>query len=174
MDVYQIANEPDLEGYNQANYFAFFDLCRDAVRYVYATYLPGRTPIMTGPVDSQNTGPGDWVDAMFQTRGSTVDWMDFHPYTYHGGGTGTWLTEVQNEQALIANRGFGSTPIYLSEFGYLNGIGPGNPWNDSPTVASMQKFMLQINMPGPAHVTAWSFYEFTNNYGSTDLWALVI
>jgi len=74
MDVYQIANEPDYEGYNQANYFAFFHLCRDAVQYVYATYLPGRTPIMTAPVESQNTGSGDWVDVMLQIMGGEVDW----------------------------------------------------------------------------------------------------
>jgi hypothetical protein len=171
MDVYQIANEPDYEGYNQANYFAFFHLCRDAVQYVYATYLPGRTPIMTAPVESQNTGAGDWVDVMLQTMGNEVDWVDFHPYTYHG----PWLTEVQNEQTLMNNRGYGSKPKYLSEFGYLPGIGPGNPWTDAPTVASLQHFMLVMSMPAVAtHADAWSFYEFTNNYGATDVYALVI
>ena len=80
VDDWQVHNEPDLSSQGWVGtieeYYQFVEYTNDAIQYVYATYLPGRTATVLAPV-SHNTG---WIDDALINVGQSFNAVDFHTY----------------------------------------------------------------------------------------------
>ena len=82
VDDFEVHNEPNNNGQgfggSQADYFALVRSTRDAIAYVYATYLPGRAYHVYAPV---TTGGSDWPLAAMQQIPDAFDTVDIHNYS---------------------------------------------------------------------------------------------
>jgi hypothetical protein len=94
IDDWEIHNEPDnsAQGWagTLADYEAFATLTADAIRYVYATYLPGRTPHIYAPV---TTGGSSWPDSVMKAVPGAFDSVDVHD---HQSDITSYITTVHN------------------------------------------------------------------------------
>jgi len=111
VDDWEIENEPDNppQGWNGtlSDYEAFASLTSDAVRYVYTTYLPGRTPHIYGPV---TTGGSTWPLSLMQQNPGSFDSVDIHNYDAN---IGSYVSTVHGW--MNAN-GFSNAPLWVSEW----------------------------------------------------------
>ena len=77
---FQVGNEPNNSGQGWggtiADYDAFIQFTYDAIRYVYRTYLPGRTFHVYAPV----AGGRDWPREVMMRAGASFDAVDVHNY----------------------------------------------------------------------------------------------
>jgi hypothetical protein len=116
IDDWEIHNEPDNSGQGWggtlADYESFATLTADAIRYVYATYLPGRTPHIYAPV---TTGGSSWPDSVMKAVPGAFDSVDVHDYNSDITGYVTTVHGYMNAD------GFGSAPLWLSEWGTYRG-----------------------------------------------------
>ena len=78
---WQVHNEPDnaSQGWagTLADYIDFTRETSDAIRYVYATYLPGKTPRIYAPV---STHANEWITESIRLNDAIIDVVDWHRY----------------------------------------------------------------------------------------------
>src|SRR5258706_11707083 len=81
VDDYEVHNEPNNGGQGwagtEADYYAFVQNTHDAIAYVYATYLTGRTFHVYAPV---TTGGSSWPQDVMVNSGQYFDTVDIHNY----------------------------------------------------------------------------------------------
>ena len=118
IDDWEIHNEPDNSGQGWAgtlaDYEAYMTLTADAIRYVYATYLPGRTPHIYAPV---TTGGSSWPDSVMKAVPGAFDSVDVHDYQSD---ITSYITTVHN---YMNADGFANAPLWLSEWATYRGGG---------------------------------------------------
>ena len=116
IDDWEVHNEPDNSsqgwGGTLTDYENFVNLTSDAIKYVYATYLPGRTPHIYAPV---TTGGSSWPNSVMQAVPGAFDSVDVHDYNSD---ITSYVTTVRGQ---MAANGFGSAPLWLSEWGTYRG-----------------------------------------------------
>ena len=116
VDDYEVHNEPDNSGQGwggtEADYFRLVQYTADAIRWVYSTYLPGRTPHIYAPV---STGGSSWpLDGLGQVP-SYFDSVDIHDYNSDVSGY------VETVHGWMNSTGHGDYPLWLSEWGTYRG-----------------------------------------------------
>lgn len=116
VDDYEVHNEPDNSGQGwggtEADYFNLVEYTADAIRWVYSTYLPGRTPHIYAPV---TTGGSSWpLDALQQVP-TYFDSVDVHDYNSNVSGY------VEEVHGWMNSTGHSSYPLWLSEWGTYKG-----------------------------------------------------
>ncbi|MDQ3005079.1 MAG: hypothetical protein M3R47_06800, partial [Chloroflexota bacterium] len=112
VDDWAIHNEPNsgAQGWGGTitDYYAFAQQTNDAIQYVYATYLPGRTPHVYAP---GTTSGASWPREVMANAGAYFNPVDIHNYdsditTYdvkvHG-----WMN----------TNGFATAPLWITESG---------------------------------------------------------
>lgn len=116
VDDYEVHNEPDNSGQGwggtESDYFSLVQYTADAIRWVYSTYLPGRTPHIYAPVTK---GGSSWpLDALQQVP-SYFDSVDIHDYN------SDVSSYVETVHGWMDSTGHGDYPLWLSEWGTYRG-----------------------------------------------------
>jgi hypothetical protein len=117
VDDWEVHNEPDNSGQGwggtEQDYLDFTRLTADAIHYVYAHYLPGRTPKVYAPV---STHANNWISDSLAANDDVIDVVDWHRY-------GPPLAEAQMIQGWIDqyNSDGVHEPLMLSEWGSYRG-----------------------------------------------------
>jgi len=111
VDDWEIENEPDNAsqgwGGTLGDYVSFASLTADAIHYVYATYLPGRTPHIYAPV---TTGGSTWPLSLMQQSPASFDSMDIHDYDAN------ISNYVSTVHGWMNGNGFAKSPLWVSEW----------------------------------------------------------
>jgi hypothetical protein len=116
VDDFEVHNEPNNQGQGfagtQTDYFELVRVTRDAIDFVYSTYLPGRSYHVLAPV---TTGGSDWpLDALTQIP-AHFDSVDVHNYSSDITG---YTREVHG---WMNATGHSDYPVWLSEWATYRG-----------------------------------------------------
>jgi hypothetical protein len=110
IDDWQVHNEPNNGSQGWAgtieDYYLFAQYTADAIRYVYNTYLPGRTPHIYAPVSG-----GSWPRDVLINAGQYYDMEDMHNYDTDVS------TRHQQANQWVIDYGGGAYPLVDSEWG---------------------------------------------------------
>jgi len=152
VDDFEVHNEPDKSGQGwggtEAQYEQLVQQTADAIHYVYATYLPGRTPHIYAPVTAACCA---WADQLMRDLGPTVfDSLDFHDYQSNV------LPEAETLHGYMNSDGFANANVVVSEHGswhqnVYDSQGNGN----SLIIANW----IRASSPGNDHV--WGMHLFS-------------
>jgi hypothetical protein len=157
VDDFEIHNEPDNPGQGwrgtRAEYEEFAKLTADAIRHVYRTYLPDRTPAIYAPV----TG-ADWPESMLRHVPEAFDSVDVHDYTWYAQG---YVAQVR---AWMHANGFAGAPLWLSEWGAYE------PWYTAPRtgVDLIGSNLIRLSSPG-SYVDGSHLFPFYDWVGDPDV-----
>jgi len=114
---WEVHNEPDNTGQGWggtlADYIVFTQQTHDAIKYVYDTYLPGKTFRLYAPVSTHNN---TWIDTTLQQNDAIVDVIDWHRY----GPTVDDATSIHNKIVTYNTDGV-LEALHLSEWGTYRG-----------------------------------------------------
>jgi len=157
VDDYEVHNEPNNmgQGWNGTltDYYEFVRQTADALRYVYATYLPGRTPRIYAAV-----GSIDWADGTMLNAGSSMTHVDYHNYSSN-------LTNGnQSIHGFMNADGFGSAELWISEWATYRGGYDGF----SLAVNTVVENLIRGSQPGNIHVDGshlFTFYDWDGFHG---------
>jgi len=109
---FQIHNEPDNReqgwGGTQADYFELVRVTKDAIDYVYKTYLPGRSYHIHAPV---TVGESLWPLKVLQAIPTSFDSIDIHDYS------SDIADYTQRVRSWMKATRHAESPIWLSEWG---------------------------------------------------------
>jgi hypothetical protein len=151
VDDFEVHNEPNNQGQGwggtQADYFALVSMTKDAIDYVYRTFLPGRTYHVYAPV---TTGGSDWPLTAMQQIPGAFDVVDIHNYS----GDITGYTEQVH--GWMNSTGFGSAELWLSEWATYRG-GYDNATTGLKTVLVN---MIRGSRPGAQHIDGSHLFTF--------------
>lgn len=121
---WQVHNQPDntQQGWSgtQADYMIFTQQTYDAIKYVYDTYLPGKTFRLYAPV---STHADSWVTQTLITNDAIVDVIDWHRY-----GPPADQAMIVHDMIATNNSDGVLEQLHISEWGSLmnyNGAGRG-------------------------------------------------
>jgi hypothetical protein len=158
VDDFEVHNEPNNRGQGwggtQADYFELVKRTKDAIDFVYRTYLPGRAYHVYAPVTS---GGSDWPLAALQQIPEFFDSVDIHNYsgditgytrTVHG-----WMNET----------GHPDYPLWLSEWGTWQG-----GYERVMTGLAVIKNLIRGSRPGDDHIDGshlFTFYDWDGFHG---------
>jgi len=163
VDDWEVHNEPNFSdqgwGGTEAQYWQFVQQTNNAIQYVYATYLPGRTPNVWAPVSGKGGTQYDqrWPEFALQNVPNDFNVMDFHtydddiaPYTQQVHG---WLNQY----------GFPNRPFWVTEWGDYPVHGPGIPYDSVTEGVRISSNLIRSSRPGNdrwdgGHV--FSFYDW--------------
>ena len=114
VDDFEVHNEPNnrLQGWDgtQADYFQLVRHTKDAIDFVYRTYLPERGYHVYAPVAG-----GDWVQAGLNQVADSFDSVDVHNYQ------GDISSATQQYHAWMEESGHGDYPLWISEWATYRG-----------------------------------------------------
>jgi hypothetical protein len=159
VDDFEIHNEPDNAGQGwrgtRAEYEAFARLTAEAVRYVYRTYLPGRTPAIYAPVTVEGS---DWPASMMRNVPEAFDSVDVHNYSWYA------QDYVSQVRAWMNANGFAGAPLWLSEWG------ADEPWYTAPRtgVGLIGSNLIRLSSPG-SYVDGSHLFPFYDWGGTPDV-----
>jgi hypothetical protein len=116
VDDFEVHNEPNNSGQGwggtEADYFELVRQTKDAINYVYTTYLPGRTYHIYAPV---TTGGSSWPNDALQQIPTYFDSVDIHNYN------SDITSYTQQVHGWMNATGHGSYPLWLSEWATYRG-----------------------------------------------------
>ena len=158
VDDFQIHNEPDVRqqgwGGTQADYFELVKVAKDAIDYVYTTYLPDRIYRIHAPVTIENS---HWVHDALQSIPTFFDSIDIHNYAND---TSSYIKQVHQwmDGTVHAN-----SPVWLSEWGtYTDG------YDNVDFSLNLIKNMIRASQPGDTYVYGshiFSLYDWGREGG---------
>jgi hypothetical protein len=151
---WEVHNEPNNDGQGwegtEADYFNFVQLTKNAIDYVYQTYLPGRTYHVYAPV---TTGGSSWPnDALLQV-GTYFDSMDVHNYSGNIDGYDETVHGYMNAD------GYPSDPLWLTEWSTYRGQYNSVSFDVSNVIGNL----MNGSAPGSDYVTGshiFSLYDW--------------
>jgi hypothetical protein len=165
VDDWEIHNEPNISsqgwGGTVAQYWDFVRQTNNAIQYVYATYLPGRTPNVWAPV-SANCCDISWPLYALQNVPNEFNVMDYHNYdadvTAYTEQVHSWLNQFG-----VPNR-----PAWVTEWGDYPVHHQGPPYDNVTQGVLNATTLLRGSRPGNdrwegSHI--FSFYDW-GTYGS--------
>lgn len=151
VDDYEIHNEPNNAGQGYAgtitDYYLFAQYTHDAIKYVYDTYLPGRTFHVYAPV---TTGGSSWPNDVMQNAGDYFDVVDIH--NYNSDITGY----TQQVHGWMNANGKGSAELWLSEWATYRGGYDG----ESLAIKTVVNNMIRGSRPGNDHIDGSHLFTF--------------
>jgi hypothetical protein len=158
VDEWEIHNEPDNleQGWRgtQADYFQLVKVAKDAIDYVYKTYLPGRTYHVHAPV---TVGDSRWPFDALQQIPTYFDSINIHDYT------SDISKYTQRVHGWMNSNGHSNSPIWLGEWGtYTTG------YADVPFAISLIKNMIRASQPGSNYIYGshiFSLYDWGTEKG---------
>jgi len=150
VDDYEVHNEPNNagQGFNGtlADYRQLVIQTNDALQYVYATYLPGRTPRVYAPVSNNTSWPLD----MMQTVPTHFTRLDWHNYSSNISGG------VQELHGYMNANGFANNELWLSEWATYRGGYDGF----SLAINTVINNLIRGSRPGNDHVDGSHLFTF--------------
>jgi len=151
VDDFEVHNEPNNGGQGFAgtitDYYALVQYTYDAVKYVYDTYLPGRTFHVYAPV---TTGGSSWPRDVMINAGDYFDSVDIHNYNsditsytqqVHG-----WMNQYNKANA----------PLWLSEWATYRGGYNGA----SLAIKTVVNNMIRGSRPGNDYIYGSHLFTF--------------
>jgi len=165
VDDYEVLNEPDNtpdQGWTgtREEYCEMIRRTKDALDYLYRTYLPGRTHHVHAPVGA---GPG-WVRGVLADAGDSFDSFNIHWYAWWDKGE-----FVREMHARLAESGHADYPIWLSEWGTYD-----VPYDEWYMPLALVENLIRFSQPGNNHVYGshvFSFYDWV--YEGKPGWGIV-
>ncbi len=162
VDDFEVHNEPDKSsqgwGGTETDYEEFVRQTSDAIKYVYSTYLPGRTPHIYAPVTASCCS---WADSVMRDVGPTYfDSLDFHDYQSNS------LGEVETLRSYMNTDGFGGAPVWISEHGSWHQNSYDSVTNGNSMILAN---WIRGSSPGQDHVDGFalfSLYDWGSGYTS--------
>ncbi|MHC4788099.1 MAG: glycosyl hydrolase [Planctomycetota bacterium] len=111
VDDFEVLNEPDIprgQGWTgtQEEYFEMVRRTKDAVDYVYRTYLPARTYRIHAPV----TAGGRWTPATLEAVGEELDCLNVHSYDRN------LENFIRGMHYYLDETGYPDYPLWISEW----------------------------------------------------------
>ena len=157
VDDFEIHNEPDNRqqgwGGSQNDYFELARVAEDAIRYVYATYLPNREFHIHAP---KNTGGSSWPAASLVNIPNTFNIVNVHNYDLNV------ASYVQQVREWMRNTIHEDSPIWLGEWGTYTG-----GYTDPSFSINLLKNLVRMAEPGDGHVQGshiFSLYDWGNDF----------
>jgi hypothetical protein len=157
---FEVHNEPNnaTEGWGGTltDYNAFIHHTYDAIRYVYDTYLPGRTFHVYAPV----TGGSRWPRDVMVHAGASFDTMDVHNYDPD-------ITNyTERMHGWMNQSGKAAAELWLSEWGmYVGGY-----QSASTGVHTVLNNLIRGARPGHDHIDGshlFTFYDWDGSNGGS-------
>jgi len=116
VDDFEVHNEPNFSaqgwGGTEQQYWDFVRQTKDAITYVYATYLPGRTYHVYAPVTGQgNPYSSSWPERALQNLPGQFDSMDVHNYD------ADITSYTQQVHGWMNANGASTMPLWITEWG---------------------------------------------------------
>ena len=156
VDDWEIHNEPDFAGQGwkgtKEQYYDFARYTSDAIRHVYDTYLPGRTPRIHAPATlSGSTWPRD----VLANVGDKFNTMNIHNYNSDVTGYN------QQVHGWMNDAGASSYPLWLSEWGTYT-----QSYDSLDFSLTTLKNMIRGSRPGNEHVDGsliFSMYDWISS-----------
>jgi len=138
VDEWEIHNEPDNreQGWRgtQSDYFQLVRVAKDAIDYVYRTYLPDRTYHVHAPV---TVGNSRWPFDAMQQLPKHFDSVNIHDYALD------ISNYTQQLHGWMNRNGHANSPLWLGEWGtYQTG------YDDLPFAINLIKNMIRGSQPG--------------------------
>jgi len=158
VDDFEVHNEPNNGGQGwagtEAQYFEFVRQTRDAIAYVYATYLPGRTFHIYAPVTS---GGSSWPNDALQQIPQYFDSVDIHNYN------SDITAYTEQVHGWMNATGHANYPLWLSEWAtYRGGYS-----NASTGVKTVINNLIRGARPGNDHIDGSHLFTFYDWDGFT-------
>ena len=158
VDDFEVHNEPNNQGQGfggtQADYFELVRQTKDAVDFVYRTYLPGRTYHIYAPV---TTGGSSWTNDALQQIPTSFDSVDIHNYSSDITG---YTRQVHGWMNATGHPGY---PLWMSEWAtYRGGYD-----NASTAVKTVLNNMIRGSRPGDDHIDGSHLFTFYDWDGFT-------
>lgn len=154
VDDFEIHNEPDNRGQGwggtQADYFELVKVAKDAISYVYKTYLPNRTYHVHAPV---TVGDSRWPLNALQKIPTSFDSINIHDYASD-------ISDYTQRVHEWMNGNGHSNPIWLGEWGTYQ-----NEYNDLSFAVNLIKNMIRGSQPGKNYIYGshiFSLYDWGN------------
>lgn len=152
VDDFEIHNEPDNPeqgwGGTQSDYFELSRVAKDAIDYVYKTYLPDRTYHVHGPV---TVGESRWpFDALKQIP-TYFDSINIHNYD------SDISAYTQRVHKWMNRTSHANSPIWLGEWGtYQTG------YDDLPFAINLIRNMVRGSQPGNNYIYGSHIFSLYN------------
>jgi len=151
VDDFEVHNEPNNSGQGwagtEAQYFEFVRQTRDAIAYVYATYLPGRAFHIYAPVTS---GGSSWTNDALAQIPQYFDSVDIHNYN------SDITAYTQQVHGWMNATGHANYPLWLSEWAtYRGGYS-----NASTGVKTVINNLIRGARPGNDHIDGSHLFTF--------------
>jgi hypothetical protein len=157
VDDFEVHNEPNNRGQGwggtEADYFELVKQTKDAIDFVYHTYLPGRTYHVYAPVAG-----GDWPNDALQQIPSYFDSVDVHNYS------GDITSYTEQVHGWMDASGHGDYPLWLSEWATYRG----GYQNASTGVKTVINNLIRGARPGIDHIDGshlFTFYDWDGFHG---------
>jgi len=166
VDDYQFFNEPDqgagqgFGGGSKEDYVRMIRIAKDAIQFVYTTYLPTRKFETYGPVVSW---PNDWIHDVLSKGGGTLSNLDYHHYASKN----QFTDGINSAHGMMNETGYSGQPLWLTEWGSYDNDLPNVRQNDSKSFSiKMINNIINMCRPGDDHVNGWDYYNFASGtYG---------
>ncbi|MHC4592901.1 MAG: right-handed parallel beta-helix repeat-containing protein, partial [Planctomycetota bacterium] len=153
VDDYEVLNEPDItsQGWTGtlAQYYDMVTQTKDAIDYVYATYLPGRTYHIHAPVIAGNHS---WVTGTLANVGDDFDSLNVHSYALNLEGF------TQSMHGYLDSSGHSDYPVWISEWGTY-----WSSYDDMDMALKIASNLIRGSRPGDDYVYGshvFSMYEW--------------
>jgi len=158
VDDYEVHNEPnnDNQGWagSQEEYFELVQQTKDAIDYVYSTYLPGRTYHIYAAVA---TGGSSWPRDALQQIPASFDSVDIHNYN------DDITSYTQKVHGWMNATGHSSYPVWLSEWATYRG-----GYSDAETgVKTILNNLIRGSRPGNDYIYGSHLFTFYDWDGFT-------
>ncbi|MHC4592173.1 MAG: right-handed parallel beta-helix repeat-containing protein, partial [Planctomycetota bacterium] len=113
VDDYEVLNEPDIyegQGWTGtlAQYYDMVTQTKDAIDYVYTTYLPGRTYHIYAPVAAGNR---TWITGALDNVADSFDSLDVHSYASN------LESFIREMHGYLDSSGHPDYPLWITEWG---------------------------------------------------------
>ncbi len=158
VDDFEVHNEPNNSGQGWAgtieDYYLFTQYTYDAIAYVYATYLPGRTFRVYSPA---TTGGSSWPRDVMINAGQYFNVVDIHNYS------GDITGYTQEVHGWMNQYGKANAELWLSEWATYRGGYDGT----SLAVKTVVNNMIRGSRPGNDHIDGSHLFTFYDWDGFT-------
>lgn len=152
---FEVQNEPDLANQGWAGteeqYLTFLQYTRDAISYVYKTYLPGRAYHIYAPA---TTTGSVWPHTLLQQAPDAFDGLDIHDYS------SDIRKDVQQAHSWLSEAGREIEPVWLSEWGSYQ---RNNKYDTVAMGLSLLNNLIYGSEPGDTYVygsAVFSLYDY--------------
>lgn len=156
---FEVHNEPDNSGQGwagtEAQYFQLVQQTKDAIDYVFKTYLPGQTYHVYAPVTK---GGSSWPNDALQQVGTSFDSVDIHDYN------SDVRSYVEQTHGWMNADGYANDPLWLSEWATYRG----GYTSASKGVSLILKNLVYMSYPGNDYVYGshlFTFYDWSGFSG---------